>query len=217
LHDAQSNVACTFVATTEEDLGRRERKKRETRRALEDAALRLANERGPDNVTVEEIADAADVSVRTFFNYFSSKEEAIVGGDGDATPLVEHLLARPVDEPPLVAVGNVLVGAFVTASEEWADRRVVRQRLVRKHPSLLPRHLASHHGIERQLTKALAARLGMEDADFLYPALVVTTAVNAMRLAIVSWDASGRTVPVHTVIEQAMRSLERGLPLPEDA
>jgi AcrR family transcriptional regulator len=204
------------MVSTEEDLGRRERKKRETRRALENAALRLATERGPDQVTVEAIADAADVSVRTFFNYFSSKEQAIIGGDGDAPLLVDALLARPADEPPLVAVGNVLVETFALASETWPDRRVARQELVRRYPSLLPRHLAAHHAIERELSRALEQRLGVEADSSLYAALVVTTAVNAMRLAIASWDATGRTEPVSAVIARAIDALAHGLPLPKD-
>jgi AcrR family transcriptional regulator len=204
------------MVVAEEELGRRERKKRETRRLLEAAALRLADERGPDQITVEEIADAADVSVRTFFNYFSSKEEAIVGGDSDTSTLIEALHARPADEPPLLAVGNVLVEAFASASEEWADRRVIRQQLVRRYPSLLPRHLASHHIIERELLRALEERLGVERDATPYPALVVTTAVNAMRLAIASWDASGRKAPVAEAIREAIDAVANGLPLPEE-
>jgi AcrR family transcriptional regulator len=203
------------MVVAEEELGRRERKKRETRRLLEAAALRLADERGPDQITVEEIADAADVSVRTFFNYFSSKEEAIVGGDSDTDALVEALLARPESEPPLIAVGTVLVDSFAAASEEWADRRVARQQLVRRYPSLLPRHLAAHHVIERELLRALEERLGVERDATPYPALVVTTAVNAMRLAIASWDASGRKEPVVTAIQDAIDAVADGLPLPE--
>jgi AcrR family transcriptional regulator len=204
------------MAATEEDLGRRERKKRDTRRALETAALRLARERGPEHITVEEIADAADVSVRTFFNYFSCKEEAIVGGDSDPSGLVERLLARPAGEPPLVAVGRALGGAFELATETWADRRVARQQLVREHPSLLPRHLAAHHAIERELLRALEQRLGVEPDSSMYPALVVTTAVNGMRLAIASWDATGRTEPVATAITRAVDALADGLPLPKE-
>jgi AcrR family transcriptional regulator len=205
------------VAVTEEDLGRRERKKRETRRALELAALRLATERGPDHVTVEEIADAVDVSVRTFFNYFSSKEEAIVGGDNDASFLVERLRTRPLDEAPMVALRHVFVEVFGAAGEGWADRRLIRHRLVRQHPSLLPRHLAAHHVLERDLRHALEERLGLAPDSSLYPALVVTTAVNAMRLVVSSWDATGRTAPLVALLEEAFLSLEHGLPLPEDA
>src|SRR2546429_9367764 len=58
--------------------GLRERKKQATRKALRDAALRLALERGPDNVRVDDIAGAAGVSPRTYNNYFSSRDQAIV-------------------------------------------------------------------------------------------------------------------------------------------
>ena len=83
--------------------GLRERKKAETRRALSSAALRLARELGPDGVTIEAIAEAAGVSPRTFFNYFASKDDAIVGvTPAEASELVGDLIGRPEDEAPLV-------------------------------------------------------------------------------------------------------------------
>src|SRR3954470_22643278 len=149
LHLAETCVSCTFVSDmlTEHppELGRRERKKLETRRALASSALYLAAERGPDQVTIEDIAEAADVSIRTFFNYFSSKEEAIIGWDPHGrAEVAEKLLARPAGEPPLVAMRNV-VHELIQGAPEWADERALRHRLVREHPSLLPRHLAAHY------------------------------------------------------------------------
>ena len=88
--------------------GLRQQKKRATRHALRLAALRLIAERGVQDVTTDEIAAAADVSVRTFFNYFASKEDAIVGNDPAlADTLAEELLARPADEAPLDALRAV--------------------------------------------------------------------------------------------------------------
>src|SRR5205814_2752416 len=85
--------------------GLRERKKAETRDALASAALRLADERGPDRVTVDDIASAAGVSSRTFFNYFSSKEDAIVGSSESTTArVVDALAARPEREAPIDAL-----------------------------------------------------------------------------------------------------------------
>src|SRR5947209_19224736 len=135
-------MAVTATSLEGVALGRRERKKRDTRKALSSAAVRLAAERGPEQVTIEDIAEAADVSIRTFFNYFSSKEEAIVGADADGqTILADRLLARPAKEKPLTALRRVFVETFRNQDSSWADERVARQQLVREHPSLLPRYL----------------------------------------------------------------------------
>src|SRR5438270_8609176 len=175
-------MAVTATSLEGVALGRRERKKRDTRKALASAAVRLAAERGPDQVTIEDIAETADVSVRTFFNYFSSKEEAIIGWDPDGrAEVAAKLLDRPAAEPPLVAMRNV-VHDLIHGAPEWADERALRHRLVREHPSLLPRHLAAHYELERSLLHAMAQRLGVEPEDDLYSAVVVTTSVNAMRL-----------------------------------
>src|ERR1035441_3026233 len=84
--------------------GRRDRKKRATRQALRDAALELVARRGFAHVTVEDIAEAADVATRTFFNYFPSKESAVIGADPHSLEqLGTDLLARPAEETPLEA------------------------------------------------------------------------------------------------------------------
>jgi AcrR family transcriptional regulator len=193
------------------ELGRRERKKLETRRALASAALHLAAERGPDQVTIEDIAEAADVSVRTFFNYFSSKEEAIIGWDhAGLAEAAAKLLERPASEPPVVAMRNVVHG-FIQNAPDWADDRALRHRLVREHPSLLPRHLASHYELERALLNAMAQRLGVDPEDNLYPAVVVSTSVHAMRLALGWWEAKGRKVSLPELLDEAFDVLEAGL------
>jgi AcrR family transcriptional regulator len=197
-----------------EQLGRRERKKLETRRALASAALRLAAERGPDQVTIEEIADSADVSVRTFFNYFSSKEEAIVGWDPEGNAeLAAALRDRPASEAPLTALRHVFLEAL-EGFEDHADERALRIRLVREHASLLPRHLAAHYERERGLTEALAERLGLDAQHDLYPALVVTTSSAALRLALFRWEALERSVPLPDLLTEAFAGLEAGLAPP---
>ena len=197
--------------TEVEPLGRRERKKLETRRALASAAVRLAAERGPDQVTIEDIADAVDVSVRTFFNYFSSKEEAIIGWDpAGLQDIVDVLVDRPASEAPFVAMRAVLEGLFDEV-EQWAGDRALRHRLVREHPSLLPRFLAAHYELERSLLRGMAIRLGVEPEESLYAALVVTTSVNAMRLTLTWWEAKGRAVSVTDLLAEAFDALERGL------
>jgi AcrR family transcriptional regulator len=197
------------MAVTAEALGRRERKKRDTRKALASAAVRLAAERGPDQVTIEDIAEAADVSVRTFFNYFSSKEEAIVGADPEGhVILAERLLARPPSEAPLTALRNMFVDTFDGADRTWADDRVLRQRLVREHPSLLPRHLEAHFELEKVLVHAMAERLGVDPENFEL-AVLVTSGVNAMRLALWWWENHGRADDLTTLLGDGFDVLER--------
>src|SRR5205085_920037 len=137
-------------------LGRRERKKIETRRALADAALHLAAERGVDRITIEEIADAADVSVRTFFNYFPSKEAAIVAWDRERmAELHAAVRQRPDDEPPLESLRLVLRTGFDEYAEDTATR-VLRNKVVQENASLLPHHLAALGELERGFTEAVA-------------------------------------------------------------
>lgn len=196
------------MADTAATLGRRERKKLETRRALREAALQLVAERGPDQVSVEDVADAADVSVRTFFNYFSSKEDALFGWDTDALEVVTDLvIARPADEAPFTAI-RAVTRSFFDDVETWVDERALRHQLIRQHPSLLPRFLAAHHQLDDALLRGLAARLGEES---LYARLVVTTASNAVRLTLAHWEATGRKGRVTALFEEAFDALERGL------
>ena len=114
-------------------IGLRERKKAETRDALVSAALRLADERGLEHVTVEDIATAAGVSPRTFFNYFPSKEDAIVGSSPAFTAsVVEALCGRPDDEPPLESLRHAVhVSADHLESEPdaWFVRKAPRGAL----------------------------------------------------------------------------------------
>ena len=197
-----------------EGVGRRERKKLETRRALQQAALRLAADKGPDQVSIEEIADAADVSVRTFFNYFSSKEEAIIGWDPEGrAAMAQRLVDRPAEEAPFTALRNLVAEMFENA-DEWVDDRATRHRLVREHPSLLPRHLAAHHELEHSLLEALAERMGVDPETDLYPALLVTTTVNAMRMALTWWEHTDRSTSLPDLLDEAFDALERGLTPP---
>jgi AcrR family transcriptional regulator len=201
------------VAVAERDVvipGRRERKKLETRRALAAAALSLAAERGPDQITIEEIADAADVSVRTFFNYFPSKEAAIVAWDHErVATLHAELRDRPLSEAPLEALHRVLLHAFDEYAEDAATR-FLRMKVVRENGSLLPHHLAAMAELERGFVKAIAERLDVDPHDNLYPSLVVGAAVAAMRLTINKWELSGRAVPWPTLCDDAFTVLAAG-------
>lgn len=198
-----------------ETTGLRERKKAQTRRALVAAAIRLSIERGsPDRVTVEEISEAADVSPRTFFNYFSSKEDAVLGVDPDGrTTMRTELELRPAEETPVEALRAALL-ASAEGIDEDAELWAQRLQLVREHPSLTPGYVASFADFERGLVEAMAARLGLDpDAD-LYPTLVVATALTVMRVTVRHWQATGGERPLTEVLDEAFDRLADGLDLP---
>lgn len=156
--------------------GLRERKKQQTRAALHRAAVDLVAEHGLAAVTVEQIAEAADVSPRTFFNHFPSKESAVVGIDADeASRVAAELRARPDEESPTEAVRAVLlahVGRITGDQALWRRRR----RLVFSDPTLLHAGAAMSGAIERELVAALHERLHSNPrTDLRAPVLVAAT------------------------------------------
>lgn len=188
--------------------GRRERKKRETRQALADAALRLALEKGPDNVTVEEIAEAADVSVRTFFNYFPHKEHAILGRNPEHLELaLERFRTAPADQSPLTTMWLVVHNVLGDLESDGELSR--RGELIMASPDLLYHLMLSSIEDERQLTAALAERLG-EPAGSLRAALVVSCAGTACRVAMDAHKkAPGR--PLRELVDEAFQLLAGGI------
>jgi AcrR family transcriptional regulator len=194
--------------------GLRERKKRATRAALSWAALRLAAEVGLAEVTVEDIAAAAEVSPRTFHNYFHSKEAAIVAIAVDrAANTADALRATPPEVPLWPAVIAATVAQYRTefpVDPEFA----ARGRAVALHPAVRAEFLRAHAGVETALAEAVAERIGAADGA-LYPALLAGVVVHATRTAIQFWRAGAAGEPLDVVIEHALTEVSRGLPAPD--
>lgn len=173
------------------EVGLRERKKIATRRAIAAVALELALRDGPDRVTVDDIAEAADVSARTVFNYFGTKDEAILGLSPEArSETVEMVRSRPLDEAPLQSLKAVLYERITTV-DETGDYWRARAELVRKFPELHPAHVASQSALEADLTSVIAEQTGLDPDVDMYPRLVVATAFAALRVSFTG-PATGR-------------------------
>ncbi|GAA1596373.1 TetR/AcrR family transcriptional regulator [Kribbella sancticallisti] len=165
--------------------GRRERKKRETRLALTAAALRLALEKGPDNVTVEEISEAADVSVRTFFNYFSHKEHAILGRDPDDLALaLRRVREAPAGQSPFTTMRMIVAKVLDDLEDVEKHETAISQRidLLMRSPNLLAQFVVLSAEDERELAAALGARMG-EPPGSPRPKLIVGATTMAVRVA----------------------------------
>jgi AcrR family transcriptional regulator len=196
---------------------RRARKKLATRQAIHEAAFSLAEEGGLAAVTVEAITARADVSPRTFFNYFPSKEDAILDWDPDRPENLRlALLARPAGEDALTAMRHVTEDEVAQRVLD-AERSLRRMRLIRSEPQLRAAMAAVSDEMERALVEGVAERTGWDaDAD-LYPSVVVSAVWGAFKSAHVLWSDLGGRVSFEALIASAFDTLARGLAPPPTA
>jgi AcrR family transcriptional regulator len=194
--------------------GLRERKKAATRLALHEAALRLVAERGLDHVSVDDIAERADVSPRTFFNYFASKDDAVVGLDpATRESTAEAFRSRPAGESPVEALRAVQREA---ATEMARDPELwpLRMKVIDAHPVLIGRLTAAFGESERVLAEAVATRTGTAVGVDVYPTLLAATSSTVMRTALHRWLVSGFTASLPHLVDEAWDALVAGLPEP---
>lgn len=190
--------------------GRRERKKQATRRALQQAALRLALDSDVENVTVEAICREADVAPRTFFNHFASKDEALAG-DPPQMPSKEQWAAFA--ERTGTDLWLDLRDILQDTAKEFAQRRDelrARRQLADQHPAVIPRIREHFHEAEREMVAAIAERTGTDPEGDLYPQLVAGIAVTALRVAVQSWSRSTDDRPVDDYIREAFELVAEG-------
>ncbi|MFW5416963.1 TetR family transcriptional regulator [Nocardiopsis sp. CNT-189] len=180
-------------------MGLRERKKLATRRALQRAAVRLVLERGLDQVTVDDIAAEVEVSTRTFFNYFGSKDEALIG-DGPPRASEEgravFIAGGPTGDP--FADLRAYLGSFLDDAPEgyrsaMADLRM-RKSLVHREPSLMPPLMARFAEAEQAIAADVEARLGTGPDD-LRPRLGALLATTLMRFTMQRLQGGGPDAP----------------------
>ncbi|GEL99105.1 TetR family transcriptional regulator [Cellulomonas terrae] len=171
-------------------LGLRERKKRARREALIDATHRLVAEHGLDAVTVEAICEEAGVSARTFFNYFETKDDAVLGHTPwplDSAATEEFATGGPTGN--LLADLQALVSSFLTDAPIGRQRVARALELAAKEPRLLARHLAWMEQHKGQLSALIERRLG-DDAPY-SSEIVGSTLLFLTHATFLRWDAAG--------------------------
>jgi AcrR family transcriptional regulator len=152
------------TADTPAVLGLRERKKAKTKAAIQHHALRLFEEQGYAETTVEQIAAAAEVSPSTFFRYFPTKDDTVLTDLVDAETF-EIMLAAPAELSPLQALSYAVERTFASMTDEDLDHEITRNRLIRSVPELRRGQLAEMTRPMELLTEAVARRLGRSAAD----------------------------------------------------
>ncbi|MFJ5835919.1 TetR family transcriptional regulator [Streptomyces shenzhenensis] len=201
-------------------MGLRERKKAETRAALSWAAVRLAVERGFDNVKVEDIAEAAGVSPRTFNNYFSSKGEAIVTHHLDRCLRIAEALRERSAEPLWDAVTRAVLTQFepdaVVAAHPVPDlaKWTAGVRMMVAEPALQGEMLRAGAIAEAEIAAVVADRTGTDLKQDLYPHLVASAIVAATNTAMAHHLRTDPPVPVERLLADAFARIAAGLPTP---
>lgn len=194
----------------------RERKAAAVRQALSEAAIRLAVERGWDNVRVEDIAAAAGVSTRTFGNYFRGKNEALYALAGDRPDrLRAAVVGRPAGESLWDAVINATLSIY-GAGEELDRETVTRIRLAGA-PHLRGAYLEAQAALEPALAAGIAERLDVDADTDVYPRLLAGVVIQALRVAMECWlqDKTESQGSLGEALRAALNQIRAGLPVPE--
>jgi len=151
-------------AEQEVGLGLRERKKLRTRATIREQAMRLFAEKGYGETTVEQIAEAAEISPSTFFRYFPSKEQLVLVDDLDPI-MIRSFQEQPAELPVLTALRRSMEQAFTDLSPEQFDREQARQKLIRSVPELRAAQLDELQRTIAMLADGVAERLGRPRGD----------------------------------------------------
>ena len=187
----------------------RERKKTATRQALYEAVLRLAMAHGLDSVTVEAVADEANVSRRTFSNYFANKEDALLYGDKvRIQKLLDELRARPRTELPWQALRHSAAIRYRDL-DKFDPKWMEQLQLFRRHPSVLAQQMAAQAALERELAIEIAARATDGTGEPLRSRIMAATFVATLRTALNVWvEEGGPTSLSEHIVEALDRAAE---------
>ena len=191
-------------------IGLRERKKAKTHAAIQEEALRLFREQGYDATTVEQIAEAAEVSPSTFFRYFPTKED-VVFYDVLDPPMVESFRAQPRELNPIQAMRQAFRAVFATLSAEELARQQERKALLFAVPELRAAWLGELANTVQLIAALIAERVGRPADDFAVRNLA--GAVLGVAMAAMLSAVEDPKKELFELIDPALAHLEAGLPL----
>jgi AcrR family transcriptional regulator len=197
--------------------GLRERKRIATRKAIQLAVLKLAAERGLEHVTVEEVSRIADVSPRTFFNYFVSKEAAIIGDSPELSDpeAVERFVHAGPGSDVIRGIGELLADAASLVAEDH-EAMFLRRSLHKQEPQLFALRIASMRVFEDQLAEVVARRLAEDDPELAADQdalksrarLVTLVAFAGMRHAWTCWADADSSIPLASRLRDSFEQLD---------
>ena len=200
--------------------GLRERKKADTRRALSDAALKLAFERGLDSVTREDIADVAGVSLRTFNNYFTGKYEALAYRQAERIRRsIEILRRRPAEEPLWTSITEAVLEPL---EDDFRDVRGDASPMPSRNELVEIRKLLMRTEIRDALAKelldewvyAIAERTATDAARDMYPRLVAAMVRAVGDAATEAYVLADPPMAITVLMRQGFATVAAGLPEP---
>ncbi|KYF56398.1 TetR family transcriptional regulator, partial [Sorangium cellulosum] len=174
--------------------GLRERKKERTRAQIIETAIDLFLKNGYEQTTLDEVLGAVEISRRTFFRYFESKEDLLIAWMDQLIEVArEAIRARPPGEPPVEALRNAIRDTLGRLFEGNLPRFVAVQRFVAKTPAVRARQGERLGHCAEAICEPLAARMGLDPRRDLAPRVLASCSIAIMQCAIEAWLARGAT------------------------
>ncbi len=190
--------------------GRRERKRRQTRERIESVALKLFLQRGFDATTIEDIAEAADVSKRSFFDYFPSKEEVVAAWqDSFANELIRAVAAQPKNASIVEVIEAAVNSAFRDAIAD--PQNLALATLIRNTPALCARDQLKYAKLERKLADALCARSSGSDEEHIRLSMLAAAVVTMLRIGGERWTGGQQDMSLDQFARAMFEELWTGL------
>ncbi|MCU1478866.1 MAG: TetR/AcrR family transcriptional regulator [Subtercola sp.] len=203
--------------------GLRERKRKATSRAIQFAVLELSRDKGLENVTVDDISRRADISPRTFFNYFDSKESAVLGESHLASSLpddlVEAFLSAGPETPVLDGLRDIMLVVAVPDTDDF-ELHQLRKEVIHHSPHLLIQRISRMRVFETELTALVEKRMTADALATARPnetpdqatlrdraSLTALVAMAAMRHSWGCWAESAESLSMPVLLTRSFREL----------